>query len=343
MMRRHPAEPYFPLVGGLLAWRATDQDPIPWIQRALERSRLNGRAHLLLAEVVAARGGKSQALLELRFAMEQEPGLEAGAVRLALRWSRDEGELMQTIPTGAAGIASLDAFASALSSASDRPLGQRFDWAILGRDPTHARAHARLAEDILRTLSTGPNAEPCSGCERGVEDHAAAISNSDPRAATGTFLRIRLRLAMRRFAEAESLLATACTDVTDRTNCVAARAHLAAQIPGDAAFSPAIRELIAASCATRIGCANAATQAARLHESRGELGAARTFFARATEEDPTEARWLDLARVASRAGAHWEAMQALERAARKRGSPDAELARRIQEEKDQAMRGIVQP
>jgi tetratricopeptide (TPR) repeat protein len=342
MMRRHPAEPYFPLVGGLLAWRAMDQDPIPWIQRALERSRLNGRAHLLLAQVVAGRGGKSQALLELRFAMEQEPALAASAVPLALRWSRDEGELFGTVPEGASGVAVLDAFARALQAVKDRPLGERFDWAILARDADHTDAHARLAESLLRALPPR-TADRCTECERAIEDHANAIASSEPGAPTATFLRIRLRLATGRVTEAEQLLSTVCTDAKHRAGCAATRAQLTAQIPGESALSSATRELVAASCATRAECARATTLAGQLHESRGELGAARSFYTRAAAEDPTEARWLDLARVASRTGAHWEAMQALERAARRRGSPDPELSRRIQEERDKAMHGVVVP
>src|SRR5262249_34287745 len=46
-MLRHPADPYFPLVGASLAWSVKDQNPMPWLQRSLERAVLNSRAHLL--------------------------------------------------------------------------------------------------------------------------------------------------------------------------------------------------------------------------------------------------------------------------------------------------------
>jgi hypothetical protein len=65
-MRRHPAEPYFPLMGALIALRMRDQSPMPWLQRTLERGQVNGRAHLLLAEYLSSRGAKKQALFEIR-------------------------------------------------------------------------------------------------------------------------------------------------------------------------------------------------------------------------------------------------------------------------------------
>src|SRR5207244_864257 len=72
-MRRHPAEPYFPLMGGALAWQEQDENPVPWLQRALERSRANGRAHLLLADVLHQHGARLQALMELRLALSADP------------------------------------------------------------------------------------------------------------------------------------------------------------------------------------------------------------------------------------------------------------------------------
>src|SRR6185295_3468992 len=74
-MLRHPAEPYFPLVGAMGAYRTHTENPIPWLQRSLERGQVNGRAHLLLAEVLSAPRTRRQAMLELRLALADDPGL----------------------------------------------------------------------------------------------------------------------------------------------------------------------------------------------------------------------------------------------------------------------------
>src|SRR5262249_34366056 len=43
-MTRHPAEPYFPLLGAIVARKAHDSSPLPWIERSLERANVNGYA-----------------------------------------------------------------------------------------------------------------------------------------------------------------------------------------------------------------------------------------------------------------------------------------------------------
>src|SRR5205823_272275 len=41
MILRHPADPYFPLLGAAEASRAHDQSVMPWMQRTLERGAVN--------------------------------------------------------------------------------------------------------------------------------------------------------------------------------------------------------------------------------------------------------------------------------------------------------------
>ncbi len=73
-MLRHPSEPYLPFMAAVRAVHERDDDPIPWLGATLERARVYGPAHLVLARVVAARS-PSQARLEYRLAMEQAPNL----------------------------------------------------------------------------------------------------------------------------------------------------------------------------------------------------------------------------------------------------------------------------
>src|SRR5262249_21400845 len=62
---RHPADPYFPRIGSIMAWRER-KTPFRWIERALERGMTVGATHLYLARILASSGARSQALLEAR-------------------------------------------------------------------------------------------------------------------------------------------------------------------------------------------------------------------------------------------------------------------------------------
>jgi lipopolysaccharide biosynthesis regulator YciM len=101
-----------------------------------------------------------------------------------------------------------------------------------------------------------------------------------------------------------------------------------------AAIDAASKELLAASCGTAVQCAEMATWLANARMARNETGVALGLLARAAREDPTnEERWLRLADTASQAGAHSQAVDALERVARRRGGADAALKQRIETER----------
>ncbi|MDI1451160.1 hypothetical protein [Polyangium sp. 6x1] len=99
-----------------------------------------------------------------------------------------------------------------------------------------------------------------------------------------------------------------------------------------ARIDAASKDLLAATCLSASACAEAAGFLARIRENRGDSGSALTLYDRAAREEPTEARWLALADAASRAGAHAQAVMALERVAQKRGMTE-ELRKRIAEER----------
>src|SRR5690606_18081106 len=70
-MLRHPAEAYFPFVGAVRATVVRDESVLPWASRALERSPVYGRVHLLLARSLYSRS-PAQARLEYRLACQQD-------------------------------------------------------------------------------------------------------------------------------------------------------------------------------------------------------------------------------------------------------------------------------
>lgn len=346
MIRRHPADPYFPLLYGALAWDFHDQNPLAWLQRSLERAKQNGRAHLLIAQVVAARGGMSQAMLELRLATEQQPGLSRVAAGMALGWSRRFEDLIRAAPSGREGIPTLDAMATRLSGADSLALRQRIDWEILARDVGDPPAHQRLAQDLLNGLRRGPAGRACAdrqACERGVREHAEHLAAREPSSSRAVRLRADLLTLEGKTDEASRLLDQACPTASDRSACYAARLELLARFGDEASVSTAIRELIAASCTSRMACANAWTTAARAEEQRGNLGKALTAYRHAAEEDPHELRWLELARIAERSGASYEAVIALEKIIEKRAKPDTTLQRRLDAARSLSAKSLIVP
>ncbi|WP_437277028.1 O-antigen ligase family protein [Sorangium sp. So ce375] len=354
-MLRHPAEPYFPLLGAVAALQGRSMSPLPWLQRALERSHRNGRAHLLLAEVLASRGAREQALLSLRLAVEDDRDVTAAAAGLARQWSRGWDDLLRAVPEGRAGAEMLERMATGWSPQGDTELRLRCAEEAIARAPTRVAAHW-AAGDTLLSMLEDPLSPRCGGaedaaarraaCERQIEEHAAAIQGSQESSFFAVQLRARLLLLRKRPEEAEQVLAGRCERVDNRAACHRLRVQAAAQIPSSEHLSPAIRDLMSASCGAPAACAAAATWVGDLLAARKDLTSAVTYYARAAQDEPTEERLLKLADAASRAGAHVEAAHAIERVLQqngRRGGDNAELRRRLLDEKAKALAPTLTP
>jgi hypothetical protein len=352
-MLRHPAEPYFPLIGALVALRSHDQSAMPWLQHTLERGQVNGRAHLLLAEFLAGRGAKKQALFELRLSVENDGGLSGPASKTLVRWTRDYDELLSAVPAGQAGVRMLDQAAAYLNQPQDWPLQSRCNQEVIARDPAEVGARTREASARLDALAGGKPEGLCAdaaACHKAILDHATAIALSRPESATAALIRSRLLLVDKKPEEAVSLLEIECQKVTERIPCLQARVLAAAQIkdphPGRAGaqdrLGAASKELIGNACNTAVSCADMATWVGDIRQGRSEMGLALAMYERAARADPTEARWLKLADMASGAGEHGRAAEALERVAQRHGGGDAELKKRIQAERLLAGSRLIQ-
>jgi tetratricopeptide (TPR) repeat protein len=136
--------------------------------------------------------------------------------------------------------------------------------------------------------------------------------------------------------EAERMLAAECGRASDRGACAKLRVEAAAQLKGPDRIAVAVRDYLSAECSRARECADAAQWAASMRATRGEWGAAMALYNRAAREDPGEGRWLALADAASQAGAHAQAVEALEKVAQKRGGADPALRKRIEEERSKA-------
>jgi tetratricopeptide (TPR) repeat protein len=344
-MRRHPAEPYFPLLAAQVFWYGRGpENPLPALARSLERASQNGRAHLLLAEMLAATGARSQARLEIRLAVADEPVLAGTAAQLAGKIGASVGELLEAVPPGASGIHLLDALSAVVIDPAVR-LGLLQE--LLARAPSDGSANARLAEHYLSELARGERSVTCSGaaretCERAFESSTATIERLRPSHSQADQYRARLLLLKDKPDEAEALLASRCANVDDPVSCQFLRTNAAAAVKGrPEIFHTAIRELQQVACGSAAECAATASTIGDMLAARGEWGAAFTYYKRVCKEQPTDASWLRLAEAASKMGSHAQAADALENAARLRGGPmDDGLKARIQVERNLAF-GIV--
>lgn len=340
-MTRHPGEPYFSLVGALLATRSKSESAIPWLQRSLERSPINPRAHLLLAEVLGTHGALRQTLLELRYAIEQDAALIDVSARLALHFTTKYDDLILIVPEGLRGALVLDSLGRHAEAAKQPDLRAKFDNKAIDLDSRLLGPRVRECEMRLALLknkdTTGTICEDREKCGRELREYAEAIAVSHPTESVSATLVARLLVTEGKPDQADTLLAERCVHVRDRSDCMKVRVEAAAKTTGQDRVEVATREYLGASCLSSEACAHAATFAAVIREQRGDAASAIALFGRAAREEPTEARWMALADAASRGGAHAQAVDALERVAAKRGGWDDALRKRAVEERARAL------
>ncbi len=344
--RARPAEPYFPLLGALLAQRSRSESPIPWIARALERAPQNGRAHLLLAEVLASKGATGQALFELRLAQEADVGLTDASAARALRITRNFDELAKAAPPGRSATVWYDALATRLRAPDELLLRQQCDRAALDADPARPAPHRRLANDLLRALENKHPEEMCpnqAACEAEVEAHARVLTQADAADSTASQLRARVLFAKGNAEAAEAVLSQGCAGARDRVDCLMLRLRVAATTNNEQRIATIEKELRTAACTEPVHCADMHTFMADVRRGRRDLRAALTHLERAAEADPSDARLTKLADAAAEVGEHVRAAAALERMRSKRTSADPALEQRIADERAKALRGLVTP
>ncbi|MBK7583350.1 MAG: hypothetical protein IPI67_24560 [Myxococcales bacterium] len=311
------------------------------MSRALERDLTGGRAHLLTAEVVAARGAKQQALLELRLAVTDDSALAGPAARLAGRWTKNCDELASAAPIGAAGAEMLCTLA-VLVDASVSHCRPRLVEEALSRAPGESWPRSLAASGLLEHLRNSKSDPTCAGdrrekCEADIERHARVLETAKPQSSVALVIRAHVVRFRGNPEKGEQMLKEGCPSFEDREGCLRARVEIAAEARPPTNLIPAIKDYLVAACVSSAPCADASTAMADVLAARGDWGTASTFYERAARESPTEARWLSLANAASQASSHAQAAAALEKAAQLRGHPDPELRKRIEDEKRKAL------
>jgi hypothetical protein len=275
--------------------------------------------------VLAARGAKQQALLELRLALEYDPRLNQRAARFAARLTQDCAELERAAPLGPKGAAPLTLMALGLSETDHDIERARCLEAAVRRDPAYAPARVAAVKDVIR--AAGASAESCSegrreACVRRAEKHLAALERLEGGGFQALELRARLELARGRPDAAELLLARRCPLLADaeRSECFELRVNAAAAVPkDDARLAAAVRDMLAGGCDVRGSCAKTYTWLGDLLTARRDWNGALGYYRQAVRESSSPGIWRKLAAAAEHAGAHAEAEAASARAARGRG------------------------
>jgi tetratricopeptide (TPR) repeat protein/O-antigen ligase len=328
LMQRYPADHYFPLAGAYNA-RLRGESPISWIQRALERGPTVGRTHLLLGEYLLARGLSSQGLLELRLALEYDPQLGSFAAPLFIRYTQSTEQVFEGVPRE--GTEVLEALAVAYVPTKRSDTRRALDREILARDPSRSDARQRLASELMDSLEQ--HSELCgvsrTDCFTELEEHLAELTRHDPTSSAPALLRARMHVLDGEEDLALDVLRAGCQRPRGRLLCLQTLAKTLAKRGASEELGDVLEKAAATACATRAGCADANRWVGGMHLEVGNTQQAVSWFERAARQDPTAARWVDLAELAQNAGLPHVTTQALTEAASKRDASEPAIAARI--------------
>lgn len=341
-MLRHPAEPYFPRDGALMAMLSHSENPVPWVQRALERAPGSGRTHYLLAALMARRKVRSQSLLELRFAAQQDQDLSTRVARFATRLTRDHDELMNVVPAGRDGAIELSALGELFKRQRDQDLSYRFFQEALERNPGALGARIALARMLLNDLADRRLGARCAeerriDCQKAILQHIRALAQALPHSDEPLELAVRLLLSAGRPVQATNLVSALCPTLPDRSRCMRVWVEAAAQSGDSEAFAQAVRFSERDGCVTPKACAGTYTSIGDVLSHTSGPFAALPYYRRAVSEDPSKANWMRVAAVAAIIGEHGEASRALNHAAAY-GEASPELRDSLERERDKAMK-----
>lgn len=147
---RHPADAYLQLLSGAYAVARHDPEALRFVGRAIEISPGWAEPHILLARLLAARGLRSQAMLETRAALSRSHTVATSGARIlaSLHPPPDEQEIDRTAPPGPTGLEFLESLARETYN-RDAHASTLADVVQLRRDPTALGALQRQASISL--------------------------------------------------------------------------------------------------------------------------------------------------------------------------------------------------
>ncbi len=297
-MLRHPAEPYFPRLGGMLALRS-GENPYPWLARALDLSPTSSRTHWVLANALRQQGAISQAMLEARLTAEYDPAIAPTVGATVARWSEQADDILRAAPPGPAGGVLLY-YATTTSKAAANPT---FKATLLREAVRHdgsvAVIRIALAETLLAVLHI-PNLdkEACLALEQEILAQASSLDQLRPDTADSSEIRAHLFTLLKRPAEAERAVGTRCPALDDREQirCWSALLAVAPRDPDHREMLDRVsHRLVKAACLEGGGCATALVEAGDAMAQIGDRLGALDYFQRAAGKEPSVGTFLRVA------------------------------------------------
>jgi hypothetical protein len=347
-MLRHPAEPYFPFVGAVRATMTHDDNVLPWAGRALERSPVYGRVHLLLARSLFAKH-QAQARLEYRTACVQDPSSFCTLLEVVpLVDSYDDA--MELVPDGIDGARVLAHIARNIAPRLPATV-TRLDREITRRDPSLLDPVERTAARALADVRDeepwcGDAANPSTSLRLAcIADGLAAaerLRSFAPEKCEGHALVAELRVATGDIDAGYAELDRSLEQVERRSACARRLVSLAVLIRNNARIDSAIDRMIKLGCETPAECVTNYTFAADVEARRGAQRRALTFAKKASERAPERDDLIvDVATRASAQGSHGDALEAFTRLA-ERHPNDPRWAESAKQERDAITRALFE-
>jgi O-antigen ligase len=340
-MVRHPAEPYFPFIAALRV-SATRASPLPWVEATLERARVYGPAHLVLARWLSTRS-PSQARLEYRTAVEQAPEIRFTAIPEAARLIDGYYAAMEVVPANVPGT--LHDLSIALGARLPATC-VRLDEELARREPTDSWPITETATAAVEDLEQGDAAPWCTGqaraaCVQRARELTDAAARLTPAQCAPHLLRARARIVDGTTHQALRELLAAADNVEQRTQCLAALADLADRARDERTVTAALDKIATGICADEAECVHNFEFAAQAEQRRGNTRRALLFYKKAYSRAPdTEGLLQTIAPLAASIGMHAEAADDYDLLTRKYPG-DGRWAQEARHERDQAMREVV--
>lgn len=341
-MLRHPAEFYFSHLGAAATLSARRGDPMPWLSHAIARNPASGRTRLLAASALIRRSAVSQALGQLRSAIELEPGLAGFAGELAEGWTHDASLLIDAAPRSTGGAAFLVSVARAANGAREPVVAERCLDAALERDPRYAPALRDRARHVLSRTEEGGCAPRAECLSRATRD-AERLRKVEPSSLEPTLLIAKIKKLDQQVSAGFELLSAACPSFASdvKLRCWTEAMRLVSGMPG---FEI---EVLRAGKAVLASCGEAAARCSRVFSEVGDAmsaanawGAALGAYERSVDEQPTTGALLGIAKTARAIGQYDRAQRALQQASQL--AEDTATASRIRAELEATRRGMLE-
>jgi tetratricopeptide (TPR) repeat protein len=149
VMKRHPADYYFPLLAGARIYHGMTRNPLPYLSRALFLFPNSSAAHLYVARTLGRSGHVSQALLEYMHAVRSNASMVAGVAREVAAFTGTFEGASKMTRTDEDRILMYGALSLAFRAAGLEGESEAADAALLKIDPFDAGAAERTVGRMI--------------------------------------------------------------------------------------------------------------------------------------------------------------------------------------------------